>query len=557
MDRHEERFKAEKEMLQKWRNSLHQGTSKIKIICLDFPIFSERTFPSRIAMMPELTSTEALPWKARKKIEQEDDEENVEPIVSSKVYSLSVPGSNNLNDSFFPGEYNTSLTLSQNFCFPNLQSICVSRCHKLKSIFSLTIVSSLPNLQSLIVEECNGLEAVISPYSIEAAQHRNLSSPPHQVSLPKLKTIKITECRNLRNIFFRVILSSLPQLELLHIWDCNELEDILCSDEKAIINLPTFSEQVYFPTLQKIVIGRCNKLKIIFSLIIVRSLPELVSMSVILCDELEGVFTFDSEEAGEVAQISALSQQVYFPKLQEILIAMCEKLKTIFSFTNVTLMPELSCLQVEDCNELEEIFSFDSEEEGQVEQVSAPTQQVYFPKLQRIGIRSCNKLKTIFSLIIFRSLPMLESLCVEYCNEWEKVFSQQVCVPKIRIITIQCCDKLKCIFPYSVAIHCSSLCNINIQNCSQLEHIVNFELNAKSEQESAGEAVFFNRQEKTKQGKKNKKKQRKKSGKRILFQKLRQLLLYNLPNLSGTLPWKKSPYCSLRIKDCPKCLEFT
>lgn len=249
---------------------------------------------------------------------------------------------------------------------------------------------------------------------MEAEQHRNLSAPPHQVTFPKLKKVlELWDAANWKT-FFSVILSCLPQLNWLYVLNNNELEDIISSETKPLRNLSTFSRQVYFPALRRIDIERCNKLKII-SLTIVRSFPELGNLSVKDCNALELMFSFDSAEAGEVEQISASSQQVYFLELQEILIQRCNKLKTIFSLTIVRRFPELGSLSVYDCNELEEIFSFDSKEVGEVEELSAP--------------------------------------------------SQQVCLPKIHSISIKTCNKLKCIFPYYVACHCSSLNLLDIESC--------------------------------------------------------------------------------------------
>ncbi|TKY46833.1 Disease resistance protein RPS5 [Spatholobus suberectus] len=259
----------------------------------------------------------------------------------------------------------------QQVCFPKLRKIVIKSCNKLKAIFSSTIVTRLPrlpNLQSLSVDDCNNLEAIISPYSMEAVQHRNLSAP-QQVCFPKLGRITIRKCSKLKNIFFRVILSSLPKLKSVCVLECNELEDIISSEAKPLRNLSTSSQQLYFPTLQSIDIKRCNKLKTIFSLTIVRSLPKLGSLSVNDCNELEEIFSLDSVEAGQVAMISAPPpQQVCLPKIHSIRIKICNKLKCIFPCYVACHCSSLDLLDIESCSQLEQIVKFEhkatSEEEG-------------------------------------------------------------------------------------------------------------------------------------------------------------------------------------------------
>ncbi|KAK7387054.1 hypothetical protein VNO78_27539 [Psophocarpus tetragonolobus] len=342
--------------------------------------------------MPKLITIEALRWKGWE-----------------QIYGVPVPGCNP-NDDFFPRKQDTFLAPYQNICFPNLQTICISYCHKLKTVFSVTSVSSLPNLESLFVDECDNLEVIIS-----------LRPPPPQVIFPKLERIWIKRCRKLKSIFFTAILATLPRLKWLTVEDCNELEDIISSEAKAVRNLSNFFQQVYFPTLQEIEISRCNKLKTIFSFTIVRSLTQLECLIVYLCNELEELFSFDSKDAEKVEQILTHSQQVYLPRLYKMHITRCNKLKTIFPLTIIRSLPDLEELCIEHCNALEELFCFDSKKAEQVEQILISSQQAYFPRLVLIDIRGCNKLKFIFSFSVAYHCSSLEKLCIECCSKLERI----------------------------------------------------------------------------------------------------------------------------------------
>ncbi|RDX70603.1 putative disease resistance protein, partial [Mucuna pruriens] len=383
---------------------------------------------------------------------------------------------------------------SQDVCFPKLRKIEIEKCNKLKAIFSTNIVTSLPELEQVIVMDCNELEEIISLDSDEAGKLKNLYVPSKQVCFPKLGSISIERCSKFKRMFSAVIVKILPKLRQLVVKDCNEWEEIISLDSKEasqLRNVSFSSHLVCFPILRKIEIEGCNRLKAIFSSIIVTRLPMLEQLLVRDCSEWKEIISSDSQEARQSRNQFAPFQQVSFPRLESIEIIRCNKLKAIFSTTIVTRIPNLISLIVKDCNEWEEIFSSDSGEVGQLKNQYASSQQICFPMLWRIEIERCNKLKKIFSTTTVISLPNLKYVTISDCNEWEEIISsdskearqqrnlsvssQQVCFPKLDYICIQQCNKLKTLFCTTAVTSLPKLRSLFVKNCNEWEEIVSLD----------------------------------------------------------------------------------
>ncbi|KAK7305060.1 hypothetical protein VNO77_42959 [Canavalia gladiata] len=373
--------------------------------------------------------------------------------------------------------------------FPKLRKILIKGCYKLRKIFFPSIVSSLPELKELCVHDCNELVEIISLYSLEqAGQFSNLSFPSQQVSFPKLGVIEIKRCNKLKTIFFAINVSSLPELKELSIHECNNLEDIISPDSKEAQQQRNVTSpfQQFFPKLWRINIENCNKLKTLFYLPMVTSLPELQQLVVKDCNNWEEIIVSDSEQARQFRNLSPLHQQVCLPKLQSIHIERCNKLKTIFSITTVACLPELIELIVKDCNQWIETISLNLEQPRLVGNLSVHSKQVYFPKLQRIEIESCKMLKTIFSAAIVTSLPELEQLVIKDCSEWEEIIStnseeagqpifdssKQICFPKLQRIEIESCKMLKSIFSAAIVTSLPQLEQLVLKDCNEWEEII-------------------------------------------------------------------------------------
>ena len=102
---------------------------------------------------------------------------------------------------------------------------------------------------------------------------------------------------------------SLPELKSLSIYDCNELEHIVLANEE-LVQLP--NAEVYFPKLTHITLTHCNMLKSLFPVSMVKMLPQLSTIDISYADQFEEVFRHDGGDR------TIDEMEVILPNLTEI-----------------------------------------------------------------------------------------------------------------------------------------------------------------------------------------------------------------------------------------------
>ncbi|XP_028787990.1 disease resistance protein RFL1-like [Neltuma alba] len=212
--------------------------------------------------------------------------------------------------------------------------------------------------------------------------------------------------------------------------------------------------------LENVLLWSCPKLKSIFTLVIVASLPELRTLQVYDCEEWEGIFCEESLK-------NLSSSNICFPKPKQIFIRSCNRVRWLLSYSVASHCPSLEFISIDNCSEFERLINREA---------------AHGDPLLHDYPYHCPKLKSIFTLAIVTSLPELRRLEVEGCHEWEEIFCEEslknlsttsaVCFPKLETIRIWHCRKVRRVFSYSLASHCPSLKQITIWNCSQLERVV-------------------------------------------------------------------------------------
>jgi len=142
-----------------------------------------------------------------------------------------------------------------------------------------------------------------------------------------------------------------------------------------------------FLSLQKLYhihINGCPKLKTIFSITVVTSLPMLRFLTIDNCDELEQIF-----DLGDAPQLQTLdsSQQLRFRKLEDIVVKNCNKLKYLFYNLSASHFPSLTILEIEECSELHKAFGFENEaDDGGKEETAKKGERVLLQKLREISL---------------------------------------------------------------------------------------------------------------------------------------------------------------------------
>ncbi|CAJ2663173.1 unnamed protein product [Trifolium pratense] len=386
------------------------------------------------------------------------------------------------------GDHNTSGNICVNV-FPKLKELSVKNCAQLEYIFGhdtsdhqndMGIQLHLPELRYLHLASLPSLIA--------------MCPKQYRITFPSLKSLRLNECSQDNTIIKELsgnidLFLTLKNLQLCnsnveHIFSLNEIDEQqldLALRFIALTDLPMMTCLFVGPknsfslkNLTGLTIMRCDKLKIAFSTSILRFLPQLLYLTIEECKELEHIIEDDLENQN--------NSTTCFPKLEDLAVRNCNKLKFVFSSTSMLrFLPQLYSLRIEDCKELEHIIEDDLENKN--------NSTTCFPKLEVLTVRNCNKLKFVFSSTsMLRVLPQLNSLRIEECKELEHIIEDDLenknnsttCFPKLEHVTVRKCNKLKFVFSSSMLRVLPMLLYLTIEECKELEHIIEDDLENKN-----------------------------------------------------------------------------
>ncbi|XP_028800316.1 probable disease resistance protein At4g27220 [Neltuma alba] len=306
---------------------------------------------------------------------------------------------------------------SSNICFPKLKQIDIWGCHKVRWLLSYSLASHCPSIGYVRIHSCSEFEGLIG----EEAAHgdpllHDMQDHPQQPLIRncseletlaeeaylKLKYLRLVALPKLREIFphqhendtarvvkselWSIFLADLPELE--HIWKG-----------------PT--QILSFHRLEDITLWECPRLRNIFTLAIVTSLPELRKLDVRRCDEWEGIFCEES-----LKNLSTTST-VCFPKLEIIEIIDCHKVRRVFSYSLASHCPSLKKLHIWDCCQLEGVV------EAYEGEVAAHNHQRLFPELNYLKLSNLPKLREIYEGYEFNLL--FGTITIEDCPNISKI----------------------------------------------------------------------------------------------------------------------------------------
>nr|DAD39128.1 TPA_asm: hypothetical protein HUJ06_013451 [Nelumbo nucifera] len=117
-----------------------------------------------------------------------------------------------------------------------------------------------------------------------------------------------------------------------------------------------------------------------------------------------------------------------------------------------------------------------------------------FGKLKHLCLQKCESLRSIFSLAEAQSLPQLEELFIDGCNNLEEIVAEDQVVLQddqpqlkgLRTLTIVDCPSVRCLFSVVLAKNLPKLENLYIWNCDNMEYIVT----KKNGEETMGNIIF-------------------------------------------------------------------
>ncbi|KAJ7942926.1 Disease resistance protein [Quillaja saponaria] len=320
--------------------------------------------------------------------------------------------------------------------FSKLQVIKVKSCHKLKNLFTFSMVRSLSRLFEIEVSECNFIQEIVTLRREDCID--NLHS--HKLEFHQLHSLTL---QNLTALFHFDMKTSFHM----------ENDYAAC--------MPLFCEKALFPNLKTLVITNMNNLETIWS----------------------------------VDHVTPNS----FGKLKLLKIQCCMKLQTVVPSHMLRKPQNLEILTVGDCSSLKEIFRLDAGDEAhgnhvvtQLKNLSLdrlsklkhiwnrdPEGIFSFQTLQVVKVNECEMLENIFPASVAKYLQLLEELDIRFCAILETIVAKEetikatirVAFPQLFSLTLGHLSKLKNFYPGPgvQTIECPQLKRLDASNCHELD----------------------------------------------------------------------------------------
>ncbi|CAL5422399.1 unnamed protein product [Camellia sinensis] len=341
----------------------------------------------------------------------------------------------------------------------NLTSVELTRCHKLESMFSLSIARDLMQLQKLDVTECRKMEVLIS--SEEEGDQNEVASTTTETTdkivFPKLKELFLASLPSFTDICKAINGIELPQLNVLDLLGipklnsfCNTSDsnydtiqplfnkqkvELITCDRLSIVGMDNAIEiwpRELQPKVRDIIIMLCRKLSnILFPSEVIKGMQSLERLKVEWCQSVEVAFDLEGiivREGYPDIVLPSLTKLVllYLPKLTHV---WKNNLQRIPSFQNLT------SLTVVGCSSLRYIFS--------------SSQAKLLVKLREIAVAECGVLEAIV-------------------NEEPKVDDEVAMFPKLSILKLYHLPSLKSLCPQAYTFEGSFIMKIKVINCPNM-----------------------------------------------------------------------------------------
>ncbi|KAF7149707.1 hypothetical protein RHSIM_Rhsim02G0093800 [Rhododendron simsii] len=425
--------------------------------------------------------------------------------------------------------------------------LTMSHCSNLVCVFPSELLPILRDFVTLQVSSCELLEVV---FELEAGVHSNEPNPkilsPLKLvklyDLPQLsyiskrdptgfqyiQTLEINSCHWLRYVFAPTVTKSIPQLRTLEISFCRMLSKIV-AEENGLGESSV--DEVEFPRLEKLVLRGLPSLVNFFpngNTTLPKSTDHLHTpmQSQPLFNEK---VTFPSlkvlilEQLPNATEISRSPIPAgSFGELTSIIVTECRQLRHLFPLPIVGCLPQLTDLEIQSCDMMEEVIWREQRED-----VHVATNRLEFPKLESLSLWRLPSLKGFCRGIDNIDFPQLKRLflyelerlnCLFHNNSTShseenndagflSLFAQMVSLPNLEVLqvnglknlerighgplsmgslskliqfTMSACNNLVCVFPSELLPILRDLVTLQVSSCELLEVVFEFEAGVHS-----------------------------------------------------------------------------
>ncbi|XP_056159433.1 uncharacterized protein LOC115693171 isoform X2 [Syzygium oleosum] len=417
------------------------------------------------------------------------------------------------------------------------------------SISTSLFIESLTNLKKLVVCDSYLEDPNSNEDAIEGTGHELKVILPFSGYSRHLRTLDVSHCDGLSNIFTLTIAKNLVALTKLRISNCRILTEVLGDEEgeeghvvafnqlkymelDGLIELRCFSSSGYilmFPLLEDVIVNGCPKMKFFSKGPIEAPKLERVRVSLKgsygqtkhrhfwkgnlnitiqnMFEEMDTVVGAQFVQLFEFPRLignwhSDLNPIKSSWQLETLVVDKCPSFINAIPSKLMLVLEKMRSLHVRECESMEEIFDLEGLEDKESTRV--------LPRLENLDLAN---------------LPKLRQL-------WNKCLQGKMCFDSLSNLILYKCSNLRLAFTPSMARCLANLERMKVKECGQMEGVI-------VEEERQGSAV-----------------------EKITFPKLRWMKLECLPNLTTFLSGKghmlECPHLyGLTIAHCPKMRSLT
>ncbi|KAF2294487.1 hypothetical protein GH714_011871 [Hevea brasiliensis] len=384
---------------------------------------------------------------------------------------------------------------TDSFC--KLKSLKISYCSKLRTVFPSNVLERFQRLEELEVYDCISLQEIYQLEGfnvIEAFELRNLSigslpslkhvwrkDPQGVFTFQNLKSVRVSNCDVLKNLFPASIAESLLQLENLTIIKCG-VEEIVAKPED-VEAAPYYCFK--FPQLTSLKLNELSELRSFYPGTHISEWQKLKCLEVRNCRKVR---KFGLEEVHEEGQHSIPIQQPllllekmspnleeltlehkdliaiqhgqfsfqHFSKLKVLTLSNLQNRSQLFLIGFLKTVHYVETIIVESSN-LEELFSCEG-----------------FTLVRNLKLFGVDNLKQIWDedSRLKLDLQHLETLSVIYCNSLTNIVPSSSSFPNLATLEVSSCEGLVNLITVSTAKTMGQLTKMTVRRCNKMTEIV-------------------------------------------------------------------------------------
>nr|XP_023924810.1 probable disease resistance protein At4g27220 [Quercus suber] len=386
-------------------------------------------------------------------------------------------------------------------------SLALGRCDGSDIAESQTLLQLLPKSELLYLFEIKDLKNIIYELDKEGFQclktlevHKSedvqyvINATSHQTmraAFPILEILKLGKLRNLKEIYHSHSHGRFPERSFTDA-QAQAQQQLSC-----------------FGNLKSLQLSQCMGLKNVFSLSIARGLVQLQKLDIVRCVVMEEIFSKEGEDEKELNEKKTMFPQLTHIELRGLprLIGFCTNMGPI-ELVQPSLNQEVGRIDTNEMTNLEKHNMTDIQQNiGSISESTpiishklfSPITILWPPDLENLDLRKANSLEVVFDLKGLKVdedcqriavLAQLKMLIVESSSKlghvWKNVPRGIQGFQNLASIEVFKCDHLRYLFPPSIAKLLVELQSIQITLCSAIRNIFQ-----KDGEEEEADIIFF------------------------------------------------------------------